>query len=109
VISMPFAFAPTGVPGSGSVVARPYAVPCPSLLRPITGAWGTGAPVAGSPVAGGPVAGGPVAGGPVAGGPVAGGMARLRGTAVPCTAQHDPNAQNDGTTLGFHPSGRPLS
>jgi hypothetical protein len=99
VISMPFAFAPTGVPGSGSVVARPYAVPCPSLLRPITGAWGTGAPVAGSPVAGGPVAGGPVAGG----------MARLRGTAVPCTAQHDPNAQNDGTTLGFHPSGRPLS
>jgi hypothetical protein len=83
---MPFAFAPAGVLGSGRLLARPYAsaAASPSLLRPMADEWGTGAPIVA-------------------------GAARLRGTAVPGTAQQDLNAQNDGTTLGIHSSGRPLS
>jgi hypothetical protein len=101
---MPFAFAPAGVPGSG-VLARPYAGSCPSLVRPVAGAWGTGAPIAGSK------ARFRATGAPIDGLPVTAALATaVSGSAQrDLNAQHDLNAQNDGTTLGFHPSGRSQS
>jgi hypothetical protein len=84
--------APAWVPGTGSVVARPYAcaTALPSLIAPLAAATGTRVP--------------------------ADGMARLRGTEVvgfgaPVAQQHDPiSNQHDGTTpLGIHSPGRPKS
>jgi hypothetical protein len=90
MITDTISFAPAWVPGTGSVVARPYAcaTALPSLIAAATG---TRVP--------------------------ADGMARLRGTEVagfgfvaPMAQQHDPiNTQNDGTTLGIHSPGRPKS
>ena len=88
MIDTTFACAPAGVLGSGSVDVRPngWSALRPSLVAPVSAVQGTGVPFAG--------------------------MARVR-TAVPtATKQHielDPNAQNDGTTLGNHSSGRPAS
>jgi hypothetical protein len=94
MITDTISFAPAWVPGTGSVVARPYAcaTALPSLIAPLAAATGTRVP--------------------------ADGMARLRGTEVAGigfvarTAQHDPisTTQNDGTTpLGIHSPGRPKS
>ena len=94
MITNTVSFAPAWVPGTGSVVARPYAcaTTLPSLIAPLAAAQGTRVPAAG--------------------------MARLRGTEVagfgfvaPTAQQHDPiSTQNDGTTpLGIHPPGRPKS
>jgi hypothetical protein len=94
MISNTISFAPAWVPGSGSVVARPYAcaTALPSLVAPPAAAKGTRVPAAG--------------------------MTRLRGTEVagigfvtPTAQQHDPiSTQNDGTTpLGIHSPGRPKS
>lgn len=92
MITSTWTFAPAGVLGQGSADARPYpgvAVRL-SAVPPRTAVPGTGVPAA-----------------------------RLRGmTGTPCAprgefiaqrfvAKH--STQNDGTTLGFHPSGRPLS
>ncbi len=89
------AFAPAGVLGSGSVVARPYAcaVSLPSLDAPVVAVQGTGVAAAGH---------------------TTGAAACLRATGLfaigaPVTSQPDQISQNDGTTLGFHPSGRPQS
>ena len=85
-------FAPAGVLGAGSADARPYpgvAVRLPALPPVGIAAQGTGVPTA-----------------------------RLRGmTGIPCAPRGEfiaqrfvaKHTQNDGTTLGFHPSGRPLS
>ena len=93
MITNTISFAPAWVPGTGSVVARPYAcaTALPSLIAPLAAAKGTRVPTDA--------------------------MARLRGTEVagfgfvaPIAAQHDPiSTQNDGTTPGIHPSGRPRS
>jgi len=94
MITDTISFAPAWVPGTGSVVARPYAcaTALPSLIAPLAAATGTRVP--------------------------ADGMARLRGTEVvgfgfvaPMAQQHDPiSTQNDGTTpLGIHSPGRPKS
>ena len=94
MITNTISFAPAWVPGTGSVVARPYAcaTALPSLIAPLAAATGTRVP--------------------------ADGMARLRGTEVagfgfvaPIASQHDPiSTQNDGTTpLGIHSPGRPKS
>jgi hypothetical protein len=91
VISTPFASAPAGVLGSGSVDARPYACAAalPSLMAPVAGFRGTGVPTVGT---------------------------RLRVEGMPATGtpaalqQHDPITPNDGTTpLGIHSPGRPKS
>jgi hypothetical protein len=96
LISTTFAFAPAGVPGSGSADARPYlcAAALPALLPPAADVRGTRVPT----------------------GMVA---PRLRGWAAQDTGtaaeqlirtKNDPNSQNDGTTpLGDHSSRRPLS
>ena len=93
MITNTISFAPAWVPGTGSVVARPYAcaTALPSLIAPLAAAQGTRVPTDG--------------------------MARLRGTEVagfgvvaPTAQQHDPITQNDGTTpLGIHSPGRPKS
>jgi hypothetical protein len=92
MITSTWTFAPAGVLGQGSADARPYpgvAVRLPAVA-PQLAVQGTGVPIA-----------------------------RLRGMAgIDCTprgefiaqrfvAKH--STQNDGTTLGFQPSGRPLS
>jgi hypothetical protein len=80
-------FAPAGVLGQGSAVARPYAGVAVRLpaIAPRVAVQGTGVPTA-----------------------------RLRDlTGVTCTPRGEFiaqfHAQNDGTALGFHPSSRPLS
>ncbi|NYJ04539.1 hypothetical protein [Petropleomorpha daqingensis] len=93
MITNTISFAPAWVPGTGSVVARPYAcaTALPSLIAPLATAQGTRVPAAG--------------------------MARLRaevagfGFVSPLASQHDPiSTQNDGTTpLGIQPPGRPKS
>lgn len=93
MITNTISFAPAWVPGTGSVVARPYAcaTALPSLDAPLGAAQGTRVPVAGMP--------------------------RLRGAEfagignVSTTRQHDQiSTQNDGTTpLGIHSPGRPKS
>jgi hypothetical protein len=94
MITNTISFAPAWVPGTGSVVARPYAcaTALPSLIAPLAAAKGTRVPTDG--------------------------IARLRGTEVagfgfvaPIAQQHDPiSTQNDGTTpLGIHSPGRPKS
>ena len=93
MINNTISFAPAGVPGSGSLVARPYAcaTALPSLA-PVAEFQGTRLPMAGM---------------------------KRRGTdlvgigfrvALP-TTQHDPiTSTNDGTTpLGIHSPGRPKS
>ena len=99
MINNTISFAPAGVPGSGSVVARPYAcaTALPTLVPVVAGAQGTGVPMAGTKRRG----------------------ADLEGfgfqAALPAP-QHDPisttriRTQNDGTTpLGIHSPGRPKS
>ena len=84
--------APAGVDGRGSVAV------CPSLLAAVSGVQGTGLPTAGITPR-------------LRGQEVTGfGVGVARGSARPMTtAQHDQIAQNDGTTLGIHSSGRPRS
>jgi len=103
VTSTPFAFAPAGVLGSGSLDVRPYscaAVPSALLGAPV----GVAAVVKGSGL-------------PVSA-PATGMPARFRGWATEATGapstfdvrQHnDLITQNDGTTLGNHSPGRPKS
>ena len=93
MLSMPFAFAPAGVLGSGSAFARPYACAVfrPSLLGALAEAEGTRVPSAGTERRGAA--------------PVVMGFA-----ARPVTQQHDLSTPNDGTTpLGNHSPGRPTS
>ena len=95
---------PAGVLGSGSVDVRPYpgVVVCPTP----DAVQGTGLPAVGS-----------AADARVPGGDVArlrslnGSVAVLARTHEPATQQYIDQkfAQNDGTTLGFHTSSRPLS
>jgi hypothetical protein len=81
-------FAPAGVLGQGSAVVRPYTGVAVrrSAVAPRGAVQGTGVPTA-----------------------------RLRDvtTGINCTPRGEFiaqfHAQNDGTTLGFHPSSRPLS
>ena len=84
---------PAGVLGQGSADVRAYrgVVVCPTPEA----VQGTGLPAVGF----------------AADVPAAGDVARLRATHAP-TAQQFIDlkfTQNDGTTLGFHPSSRPLS
>lgn len=90
--------APAGVDGRGSLAVRP------SLLAAVRGAEGTGLPVAGIA----PRLRGQATGGFGARRGAVRGLA-VGGTALLMTSQHDQIAQNDGTTLGFHPSRRPWS
>jgi hypothetical protein len=93
-----FAFAPAGIPGSGSADARPHACATvrPSLLPPVAVVDGTRVPVVVMARRRGAEA-------------LAGFGAAIDGTAVP-TTQHDPISKNDGTTpLGIHPRGRSTS
>jgi hypothetical protein len=88
MISTVSTFAPAGVLGQGSACARPYAGAAVRLftVAPRAAVQGTGVPTA-----------------------------RLRGviagvTGTPRGQFHTQNHfQNDGTTLGFHPSSRPTS
>jgi hypothetical protein len=93
--STTFAFAPAGVLGSGSVVARPY--PCADVRPALLGA-----------VAGVEVLGAPATGLPWAGKRTAAMAPRVR--ADQPIGMHDPITQNDGTTpLGIRPRGRSTS
>jgi hypothetical protein len=99
MLSMTWTAAPAGVAGLGADV-RPYAVECAAVRPDLSGArvavQGTGVPT----------------------GDV---ILRHRGTGLfttgmstattfaPLSQQFDQIPQHDGTTLGFHPSGRPLS
>ena len=87
-------FVPAGVLGSGSADVRPYpgVVVCPTPQA----VQGTGLRAVGF-----------AADVPATGGDVA----RLRAPHAPATQQFIDQkfAQNDGTTLGFHSSSRPLS
>src|SRR3954470_20794268 len=104
MITNTISFAPAWVPGSGSVVARPYAcaTALPTLAPVFVGVQGTGVPMADSKRRSADLAG-------------IGFLAALP------TTQHDPisstpinttpiNSTNDGTTpLGIHSPGRPKS
>ena len=87
--------APTGVSGMGSLVARPGACSAePAVAHRLRGL-----PV--SAVVGGPRFGGPV---------VATAVSPIVPTERLTAPQHTTDlAQNDGTTLGIHSSGRPSS
>ena len=94
MITDTISFAPAWVPGTGSVVARPYACATarPSLADVVAGARGTGVPMAGAKRR----------------------VADAAGTgfpaALPTAQQHDPITRHDGTTpLGIHSPGRPKS
>ncbi len=93
-----FCTAPAGFAGRGSAVVRP------SLLAAVSGVEGTGLPVVGI-----------VAGiAPRLRGQAATGVGVARRDALLMTIGHvqpatDATTQNDGTTLGFHSSGRPRS
>jgi hypothetical protein len=104
MLSMPWSTAPTAFAGLG-VAVRPYA-DC-AAARPDLG--GVAGPVRGTGV-------------PSVGAVPSGSALRHRGTGLPTAAlaegiasaqrtqqNFDLIPQNDGTTLGFHPSGRPLS
>ncbi|MGY1605107.1 hypothetical protein [Geodermatophilus sp. SYSU D00815] len=85
-------FAPAWVPGTGSVVVRPYACAAvrPSLIGALADAQGTGVPFAAAQRRRGPVMG-------------------FEPALLP-TQKHDGTTPNDGTTpLGIHSPGRPQS
>jgi hypothetical protein len=98
MINTSIAFAPAGVLGSGSVDVRPYACAAvrPSLLPPFAAVEGTRVTF---------VAMGRRRGADV----LAGVGAAIQATTAPIAEQHDPNTENDGTTLGNHSPGRPQS
>jgi hypothetical protein len=101
MLSMPFAIAPAGVLGSGSVVVRPYACADvrPWALPPVAAVPGTGASFAGTAER---------RGADLLIGSKATAAPSALSTTRPST-QHDPITQNDGTTLGIHPRGRSTS
>jgi hypothetical protein len=93
MITDTISFAPAWVPGSGSVVARPYAcaTALPTLLPVVAGAQGTAVPMTGTKRRGADLVG-------------------IGFSAALPTSQHDPiTTQNDGTTLGIQSRGRPKS
>jgi hypothetical protein len=94
MINNTVSFAPAWVPGSGSVVARPYAcATARQSLAPVFAAvQGTRVPMAGTKRRGADLAG-------------------IGFQAALPTPQHDPiSTQNDDTTpLGIHTPGRPKS
>jgi hypothetical protein len=99
MLSSTFSLAPAGVLGSGSVDARPYACAAvrPSLLPTVGVVEGIRVPSA-------------VMGRPRGADLLAGIAPTFGTTALSTTEQHDPIAQNDGTTpLGIHPRGRSTS
>ena len=82
---------PAGALGQGSADARPYPdVALRMTIAPRVAPQGTGLPVARLRDLGVPVLG-------------------TAPTGTTCTPRGDFFAQNDGTTLGFHTSSRPLS
>ncbi|MGY1618641.1 hypothetical protein ACI797_18030 [Geodermatophilus sp. SYSU D00691] len=92
MISTTISFAPAWVPGTGSVVARPYACAAvrPSLLGALAAAQGTGVPSVAPTRRRGLVMG-------------------FEQALLPIQ-KHDGTTQNDGTTpLGIHSPGRPKS
>ena len=95
---------PAGALGQGSADARPFGgfVAGTAAQPPFAVRQGTGLPTARLRDVGyGPVEAVGVLGADVTGSAVTGN--------APCTPRGEFIAQHDGTTLGFHPSSRPLS